>query len=82
MRKMLIISSIVMVLLGTLCGCRTRQEPITTLKKCGYVKREGNIDFAVYYDVNTKVMYSSGAYGKTVLLNSDGTPMLWEGGGE
>lgn len=84
MRKVLIIASISIVtaLLGTLCGCETEQEPIITWKECGYLERVGDMDLVVYYDVNTKVMYASYGYGKTVLLNSDGTPMLWKGGAE
>ena len=47
------------------------------------VKVEKGEDFDLFVDKNTKVIYiynkSSYQGGLTVMLNADGTPMLWEG---
>ena len=40
------------------------------------------VDYSVYYDRDTKVMYvkRNGVYGSyTVLYNADGTPRVWNG---
>lgn len=47
------------------------------------VKVEKGEDFDLFVDKNTKVIYiynkTSYQGGLTVMLNADGTPMLWEG---
>ena len=47
------------------------------------VKVETGEDFDLFVDKNTKVIYiynkTSYQGGLTVMLNADGTPMLWEG---
>ena len=45
--------------------------------RCGSVKF-GNDRGNLYYDSDTKVIYMSNSYGKTAILNADGTPMLYE----
>ena len=69
-----------------LCGClnieeKEEKEPPMFI----VVERQTNWD--VVYHKDTKVMYaiSRGGYNQgnfTVLVNADGTPMLWEGGEE
>ncbi len=45
--------------------------------ECGVIEVRGE-NLSVYYDTKTKVMYATGYYTLTVLLNADGTPMLYE----
>lgn len=45
--------------------------------ECGEIERFGE-NLVVYYDTKTKVMYAHGYNSLTVLLNADGTPMLYE----
>lgn len=56
-------------------------DPIISM----FVEVEGNSEFRVLYHRETKVMYavSVGGYNRgnfTVLVNPDGSPMLYEGG--
>lgn len=72
-----------------LCGC----EGKATVNSEGlqeesmFVMVEDAYTFVVVYHRDTKVMYAiSRGYSNSgdffVLVNPDGTPMLWEGGGE
>lgn len=45
--------------------------------RCGEIEISGD-NLSVYYDTKTKVMYARRHYSLTVLVNSDGTPMLYE----
>lgn len=68
-------------LLLLLVGCNPSEEVkmqpfMVRVEDCG--------DFYICYQIDTKVMYavSVGAQNRgtvTVLLNADGTPMVWEG---
>lgn len=85
MKKLLTILLIITVCIGTLCGCGrgdSTREKISTWKPCGYIDVTRGEDYTVYYDVDSKVMYAVHAHRVTVLLNPDGTPMLYEGGAE
>lgn len=79
MKKLIfILISILFVL--TFCSCcASGDNTITTWKRCGRITTDGGTVFGVYYDVNTKVMYAQDVHSATVLLNPDGTPMLWKG---
>ena len=50
-----------------------------------FITAETDGYYAIFVDTQTNVMYlkrdtgSNYQYGITVLLNSDGTPMLWDG---
>ena len=71
----LILSAVTFCLSG--CARRETREVISTWKVCGEIDSPYHHS-SVYYDENTKVMYATWSTGLTVLLNADGTPMLWE----
>ena len=71
-----------------LCGCtfETSSRPAIESGNRFVITKErttGNTVYVEMYDKNTKVMYvfikldDSGNF--TMLVNADGTPMLWEG---
>lgn len=64
------------------CTCASEKNIISEWEICGTIEIKGDKDFAVYYDKTTKVMYvSNNVTGlSSVLLNADGTPMLYEDG--
>ena len=86
----LILILMVIALCACLFGCTSvqvskegevEQKPNTSM----FIEVEKVIDnWQVVYHKDTKVMYvvSSGSYNRgtfTVMLNPDGTPMIWEG---
>lgn len=70
-----------------LCGCSdTISNDIGTEYKVGnvyLVKVEDSKSFAIFVHKETRVMYLANTetyrFGLSVMLNTDGTPMLWEG---
>ena len=69
------------VLVFCFSACSNKKEQILEQHQwvyCGEIKAPGE-DFYIYYDTKTKVMYAKGYCTLTVLLNADGTPMLYEG---
>lgn len=69
-----------------LAGCGETSESGGTTESSGnmFVTIEVEWDYKIVYHRDTKVMYavSDSAYNKgdfTVLVNADGTPMLYEG---
>ncbi len=85
MRKLVSIILALTVLSGILCACATDSagpEPEPKPKQM-FVKVESSTYYDVVYHSETKVMYavSDGSYNRgtfTLLVNADGTPMLWE----
>ena len=85
MKKILLICVLLFALL--LCSCDTVEtESVTNDNKSMFIIVETNHELKcqIVYERNTKVMYaiSIGDYNRgtvTVLLNADGTPMVWEG---
>lgn len=78
--KKIILGIILIVMLLSLSGCSTSEAG--TDKR--FVKVSDESYFIVYYDKKTKVMYAvsncSYNYGTvTLLVNADGTPLLYEG---
>lgn len=66
------------------CGSKQIEEIKNESQKSMFVEVEWTGSWRVVYQKDTKVMYvvSYGAHNNgvfTVLLNPDGTPMLWEG---
>jgi len=76
--------AIILILVGllSLVGCAEEEKPENFIKcewvYCGTVDRGVDGDLNIYYDTQTKVMYATSGYKATVLLNTDGTPMLYE----
>ena len=91
MKKKLISLLLVLVMpMLVLCGCSCSIEttPYKTIQHCGrfVIINElttGNTVYVEMYDKNTKVMYVYVDLGESgglqVLLNADGSPMLYEG---
>lgn len=78
MKKIIVL--MIVVLAMTLTGCSEE----STSDKSEFVIIEGADIWYVVYHKETKVMYvvSNGTYNRgtfTLLVNADGTPMLWEG---
>ena len=85
MKKLL---SICMLCVLLLCGCETEVEEENNDKSTSmFVELEETRFWTVVYHKDTKVMYavSFGTNNRgvfTLLVNADGTPMLWEEGDE
>ena len=87
MRKILLICAILLTL--SLCSCNSQmltEEDISkdnTSNLSMFIQVEDGVNYIIAYHRSTKVMYaiSEGGYNCgtfTVMLNADGTPMLWE----
>lgn len=77
-----IIALMIVVLLVALTGCSEVEKK--TSDKSEFVVVESANTWYVVYHKKTKVMYavSKGTYNYenfTLLVNADGTPMIWEG---
>ena len=88
MRKIISIC-VILCVLCVLCACESCSEvqEENTNGMSMFVKVESTHPWDVVYHKDTKVMYavSRGSYNQgtfTLLVNEDGTPMLWEGGAE
>ena len=82
MKKTLCI--ILLALTMTLCGCGVKRESEPMSDVSMFVVVEQGLSYDVVYHRETKVMYviSCGGYNCgnfTVMLNPDGTPMIWKG---
>lgn len=77
-----IIALMIVVLVVTLTGCSEVEDKSSDISE--FVIVEITNSWRVVYHKKTKVMYvvSDGTYNRgtfTLLVNADGTPMLWEG---
>ena len=89
MKKLLIAFIALLILCVALTGCsrtiiETDNNAIETESGSMFLKVEDGDGYFVVYHKETKVMYtiSTGTYNLgnfTVLVNADGSPMLWEG---
>lgn len=85
-REKLIFLSLLTVLFLSLCGCDIKNGPSHEDRNVGesmFVEVEDAALWIIVYHKDTKVMYavsklSSGAGHFTVLVNPDGSPMIWE----
>lgn len=83
MKKTLCI--ILIALMMSLCGCEASQVPeVPMVDGSMFIVVEDGTFYEVVYHNSTKVMYvvskgycNVGSF--TVMLNPDGTPMLWKG---
>lgn len=77
-----IIALMIVVLTVVMAGCSEVEK--TASDKPEFVIVESTSTWKVVYHKKTKVMYvvSDGKYNRgtfTLLVNADGTPMIWEG---
>jgi hypothetical protein len=77
-----IIALMIVVLVVVLTGCSQVEDKSSDISE--FVIVEITNSWKVVYHKKTKVMYvvSDGTYNRgtfTLLVNADGTPMLWEG---
>lgn len=77
-----IIALMIVVLAVVLTGCSEVEDKSSDMSE--FVIVEGTSSWYIVYHKKTKVMYavSQGAYNGgtfTLLVNADGTPMIWEG---
>ena len=84
-----VIAILITLVMLTLCGCEGKAtiEYDELQEESMFVIVEEAYIFDVVYHRDTKVMYaiSRGGYNSgnfCLLVNADGTPMLWEGGGD
>ena len=79
---------IVVISISSLCSCtNTTVTSVSNDNTSMFVFLEETPQWDVVYHKDTKVMYAVSCYGSgsgvfTVLLNSDGTPMIYGGGNE
>ena len=85
--KKIVAICVICAILVCVCGCaaEVQSENANQKETSMFVKIESTTLFDVVYHKNTKVMYaiSRGMYNQgtfTLLVNADGTPMLWESG--
>lgn len=67
-----------------LCGCQDVEKSYNDEKPSMFVVVEQTSSWEIVYHKETKVMYSvgMGSYNRgdfTLLVNPDGTPMIWDG---
>lgn len=86
-KKFLATILLVIIIALTFVGCTTQattEEDIDNTECSMFVYVESTMIYDVVYHKDTKVMYviSRGSYNQgtfTVMLNADGTPMVYEG---
>ena len=79
------IAIMALILCVCLCACNTVQREDTDAKTSMFVVIEETYGWQIVYHKDTKVMYAVSAgssnYGNfTMLVNADGTPMVYGGG--
>lgn len=83
MKKIIVL--MIVMLAVVMAGCREESEiEDKRAVKSNFVMVEGNYNWCIVYHKETKVMYAVSQGGNsrgtfTLLVNADGTPMIWEG---
>ena len=86
MKKSILIFALLLCLLLCSCGATVTNESDNTSDNTSmFVRVEATYEWWIVYHKDTKVMYavSIGQYNNgnfTLLVNADGTPMVYEGG--
>ena len=82
-----VIAILIILAMLTLCGCETKAivEYDGLQEESMFVMVENAYIFSIVYHRDTKVMYaisrsSNNSGNFCLLVNPDGTPMLWKGG--
>lgn len=84
MKKKIMITVMTVIMMCGLVGCTTTAERVENNDKSMFVVVETTADWDIVYHKETKVMYAvAGGTMKavgvfTVLVNPDGTPMLYK----
>lgn len=83
MKRVLLVCVLCFCLIMIGCQPVEKSDEYNSLKTSNFVLVESASNWRIVYHKETKVMYSVswGLYNKgnfTVLVNPDGTPMLWE----
>lgn len=81
MKKIIIGISIILTLM--ICGCAPVSKELQEDNSM-FVQVEKKLLYRVLYHKDTKVMYTMSTYGQgagafCVMVNADGTPMIWDG---
>lgn len=81
---MLFLAMVAMIMALCACSANKTESEVVEDKPSMFVKIEDGPMWNVYYHRETKVMYvvSASSYNCgnfTLLVNADGSPMLWEG---
>ena len=85
MKKLIAIFVAIALCACLFVGCAEYQEPYEKIsKKSSFVILEDCAGYYVVYHKDTKVMYTLSTGGSNygsfcLLVNADGTPMIWEG---
>lgn len=81
MKKMgLVLFTVLMIVALSACALNQTENLVVDGQPSMFVKVEDGPSWNVYYHSETKVMYVASNRGNfTVLVNADGTPMLYEG---
>ena len=84
MKKLLAIVLVLIMCVAMFTACGASVEEESKSDKSMFVEVEQATYWLVVYHRESKVMYvvSDGSYNRgnfTMLVNADGTPMLWEG---
>lgn len=88
MKKILLICVLLLALLLCSCGSQMLTEEDVSKNSTSnismFIQVEDGNSYKIVYHRDTKVMYAISDSGRnmgtfTVMLNADGTPMLWEG---
>ena len=79
----LFLTAVLMIVAFCACASNYAESEVVEDKPSMFVKVEEAPNWNVYYHRDTKVMYavSTGSYNHgtfTLLVNPDGSPMLWE----
>ena len=80
MKKLFVIILAVVLCVVLFSACVTIEKESENTASMFVLVEKGYL-FSVYYHRETKVLYVAGGYNCTnftVLVNADGTPMLWE----
>lgn len=81
----LLLATVFMIVAFSACFANPSESNVSEDNPSMFVLAEDGLYWHVYYHKETKVMYvvSTSSYNRgnfTVLVNADGTPMLYEGG--
>lgn len=79
MKKLLLICGFLVFMLLSACSMVSVEgDEVDDNQKSMFIRCEQTINWSVYYHRETKVMYLYNGHTWTVIVNPDGTPMLYK----